>query len=65
MVFLSPRYVGLSSRTLLLLYSLEDSDSVVRLSSLNYFNYATIISLFGVIGYIVGSTRFVKKDLPL
>lgn len=65
MVFLSPRYVGLSSRTLLLLYSLEDSDFVVRLSSLNYFNYATIISLFDVIGYIVGSTRFVKKDLPL
>lgn len=61
--------------------------SVVRLDSLNYFNYATIISLFdvisiiedtgayvgkfvilavlGVIGYIAGSTRFVKKDLPL
>lgn len=61
--------------------------SVVRLDSLNYFNYTTIISLFdvisiidgtnayvgkfiilavlGVIGYIVGSGRFVKKDLPL
>ncbi len=61
--------------------------SVVRLSSLNYFNYATIISLFdvisimdgtnafifkfmilgiaGIIGYIVGSIRFIKKDLPL
>lgn len=61
--------------------------SVVRLESLNYFNYTTIISLFdvisiiegtnayvskfiilavlGVIGYIVGSGRFVKKDLPL
>lgn len=65
MVFLSPRYVGLSSRTPLSLYSLEDSDSVVRLSSLNCFNHATIIFLFDVIGYIVGSTRFVKKDLPL
>lgn len=61
--------------------------SVVRLSSLNYFNYTTIISLFdvisiidgtsafiwkfvilavaGVIGYVVGSLRFTKKDLPL
>lgn len=61
--------------------------SVVRLSSLNYFNYATIISLFdvisimdgtsefiwkfailaalGIIGYIAGSLRFTKKDLPL
>ncbi len=61
--------------------------SVVRLESLNYFNYATIISLFdvisimdgtnrflwkfavlavlGVLGYIVGSVRFTKKDLPL
>lgn len=61
--------------------------SVVRLSSLNYFNYTTIISLFdvisiidgtsafiwkfvilavaGAIGYVVGSLRFTKKDLPL
>lgn len=61
--------------------------SVVRLDSLNYFNWATIISLFdvisiidgtntfiykyailfvlGLIGYIIGSERFVKKDLPL
>lgn len=61
--------------------------SVVRLDSLNYFNWATIISLFdvisiidgtktfiykyailfglGLIGYIVGSERFIKKDLPL
>ena len=61
--------------------------SVVRLDSLNYFNYATIISFFdvisimdntnvfiwkfailavmGLVGYIVGSTRFTKKDLPL
>lgn len=61
--------------------------SVVRLDSLNYFNYATIISLFdvisimggtttflwkfailaglGIIGYIAGSLKFVKKDLPL
>lgn len=61
--------------------------SVVRLDSLNYFNWATIISLFdvisiidgtntfiykyailfglGLIGYIIGSERFIKKDLPL
>ena len=61
--------------------------SVVRLDSLNYFNYVTIISLFdvvsiinseltflwkyaillvaGVIGYLAGEIKFVKKDLPL
>lgn len=61
--------------------------SVVRLDALNYFNYATIISLFdvisiidetgvflwkfvilavcGIVGYIIGSLRFTKKDLPL
>lgn len=61
--------------------------SVVRLDALNYFNYATVISLFdvisiidgtgdfipkfiilallGIIGYIGGSVRFTKKDLPL
>lgn len=61
--------------------------SVVRLDSLNYFNYTTIISLFdvisiidgtnvflwkfailaglGILGYIVGSVRFTRKDLPL
>ncbi len=61
--------------------------SVVRLSSLNYFNYATVISLFdvisimdgttafvwkfailavaGIVGYVLGALRFVKKDLPL
>lgn len=61
--------------------------SVVRLESLNYFNYATVISLFdvisiidgtnayawkfvilgvvGILGYILGSVRFTKKDLPL
>ena len=61
--------------------------SVVRLDSLNYFNWVTVISLFdvisiidgtnafiwkyailfglGLIGYIIGSERFVKKDLPL
>lgn len=61
--------------------------SVVRLDSLNNFNYATIITLFDVIsimdgtnaflwkfailavlglaGYLVGSVRFTKKDLPL
>lgn len=61
--------------------------SVVRLDALNYFNYATIISLFdvisiidgtnaylwkfailggaGLLGYIVGARRFIRKDLPL
>lgn len=61
--------------------------SVVRLDSLNYFNYTTIISLFdvvsimegtktflwkfailfvcGIAGYIAGSVKFIKKDLPL
>lgn len=61
--------------------------TVIRLKSLNYFNYATIISLFdvisimdgtsvfiskyiilvglGIIGYIIGSYIFTKKDLPL
>lgn len=61
--------------------------SVVRLEALNYFNYATVISLFdvvsiieggnafvwkyvilgvaGILGYVVGSVRFTKKDLPL
>lgn len=61
--------------------------SVVRLESLNYFNYVTVISLFdvisiidgtetfvwkfailavlGIVGYVAGSVRFVKKDLPL
>ena len=61
--------------------------SVVRLGSLNYFNYATIITLFdvisimdgttafiwkfvilavlGLVGYVAGSVKFVKKDLPL
>lgn len=61
--------------------------SVVRLDSLNYFNYVTIISLFdvvsvihsdatflwkfailfaaGIVGYVCGSEKFVRKDLPL
>lgn len=61
--------------------------SVVRLDTLNYFNYVSIISLFdvisiidgtatfvwkfsillilGLIGYILGSIKFTKKDLPL
>ncbi len=61
--------------------------SVVRLDALNYFNYATVISLFdvisimdgtnvfvlkfvilgvaGIVGYIAGSLKFTRKDLPL
>ena len=69
------------------LFGSEVIPSVVRLDSLNYFNYTTIISLFdvisiikgsnvyiikfvilvamGLIGYILGSMKFIKKDLPL
>ena len=69
------------------LFGSEIIPSVVRLDSLNYFNYVTIISLFdvnsiidgnlaylwklaillagGLCGYISGSLKFVKKDLPL
>lgn len=61
--------------------------SVVRLESLNSFNYVTVISLFdvvsildgttafiyklailfvlGIIGYFLGTKKFIKKDLPL
>ena len=61
--------------------------SVVRLETLNFFNYFTIISLFdaisivdgsinflwkfaillaiGLTGYIIGTIKFIKKDLPL
>ena len=61
--------------------------SVVRLDSLNSFNYVTVISLFdvvsildgtnafiyklvilftlGIIGYFLGTKKFVRKDLPL
>lgn len=61
--------------------------SVVRLESLNSFNYVTVISLFdvvsildgtnafiyklavlfvlGIIGYFLGTKKFVRKDLPL
>lgn len=69
------------------LFGSEIIPSVVRLDSLNYFNYVTIISLFdvtsiidgvltfwwkfaillaaGLCGYVLGSLKFVKKDLPL
>lgn len=69
------------------LFGSEVIPSVVRLDSLNYFNYTTIISLFdvisiikgsnifvikfviliimGLIGYVLGSMKFIKKDLPL
>lgn len=35
--------------------------SVVRLNALNYFNYATIISLFDVISIMDGTGAFVWK----
>lgn len=34
---------------------------VVRLDSLNYFNYVTIISLFDVVSVLEGTTAFVPK----
>ncbi len=39
--------------------------SVVRLSALNYFNYATIISLFDVISIMDGTTVFLWKFVIL
>lgn len=69
------------------LFGTQTIPSVVRLDALNYFNYATVITLFdvvsiidktgvfiwkfaillvlGIIGYVLGSRKFVKKDLPL
>lgn len=34
---------------------------VVRLDSLNYFNYVTIISLFDVVSILEGTTAFIPK----
>lgn len=39
--------------------------SVVRLESLNYFNYATIISMFDVISIIDGTSEFMWKFVVL
>lgn len=39
--------------------------SVVRLNALNYFNYATIISLFDVISIIDGTGAFIWKFVIL
>lgn len=39
--------------------------SVVRLNALNYFNYATIISLFDVISIMDGTSSFVWKFVIL
>ncbi len=69
------------------LFGTQTIPSVVRLDALNYFNYATVITLFdvvsiidktgvfiwkfaillvlGMVGYVLGSRKFVKKDLPL
>ncbi len=73
--------------TMLGLFGSKVLPSVIRLKSLNAFNYVSIISLFdvvsildktgmfvwkfailvaiGLIGYIFGARKFVKKDLPL
>ena len=69
------------------LFGTQTIPSVVRLDALNYFNYATIITLFdvisiidktgvfiwkfaillvmGIVGYVLGARKFIKKDLPL
>ena len=69
------------------LFASKIMPSIVRLDSLNFFNYVSIITLFdtmsitsssldylwklaillvvGIAGYIIGSIRFKKKDLPL
>lgn len=79
MFFLVATMLGLFGSTVI--------PSVVRITSLNYFNYVSIISLFdvvsildgtvdwiwklvilvviGLLGYILGSIKFKKKDLPL
>ena len=73
--------------TMLGLFGSKVLPSVIRLKSLNAFNYVSIISLFdvvsildktgafvwkfailvvvGLVGYIFGARKFVKKDLPL
>jgi len=73
--------------TMLGLFGTPVLPSVIRLDALNYFNYASIITLFdvtsivnsstdyiykflilagiGLLGYIIGSIKFTKKDLPL
>lgn len=73
--------------TMLGLFGTSVLPSIIRLSSLNFFNYVSLISLFdtysiihgsytflwklaimlglAIVGYIVGSVRFDKKDLPL
>lgn len=73
--------------TMLGLFGSPVLPSIVRLETLNMFNYVSIISLFDVIsiidkttafiwkfviliaiglaGYIIGSVKFKKKDLPL
>lgn len=69
------------------LFGTQTIPSVVRFDALNYFNYATIITLFdvisiidktgvfiwkfaillvmGIVGYVLGARKFIKKDLPL
>lgn len=79
MFFLVATMLGLFGSTIM--------PSVIRLDSLNNFNYVTIISLFdtisildgtpsfiwklailvviGLVGFVAGSIKFKKKDLPL
>jgi len=73
--------------TMLGLFGTPVLPAVIRLDALNYFNYASVITLFdvtsiinssvdyiykfiilagiGLLGYIIGSIKFIKKDLPL
>ena len=41
------------------------SAKVVRLDSLNYFNYTTIITMFDVVSIMDGTTVFIRKFVIL
>ena len=47
--------------TMLGLFGSKVLPSVVRLESLNFFNYVSIISLFDVVSIIDGGTTFIWK----
>ena len=47
--------------TMLGLFGSKVLPSVIRLKSLNFFNYVTIISLFDVISIISNTTTFIWK----
>ena len=51
--------------TMLGLFGSQVIPSVVRLDSLNYFNYVSIISFFDVVSILNGTTAFIWKLLIL